>query len=72
MLLQPPRCWHGARLVQEQKKMLQIIEIFITRGETREDRALGVYYVLGALTMVSLNAANSLPWLYESFAIIQN
>lgn len=57
---------------QIQKKMLQIIEIFITRGETREDQALGVYYVLGALTMVSLNAANSLPWLYESFAIIQN
>lgn len=57
---------------QIQKKMLQIIEIFITRGETREDRSLGVYYVLGALTMVSNNAANSLPWLYESFAIIQN
>ena len=50
---------------------LQIMEIFITRGETREDRALGVYYVLGALTMVCHNAANSLPWLYESFAIIQ-
>ena len=57
---------------QIQKKILKIIEIFITRGETREDRSLGVYYVLGALTMVSLNAANSLPWLYESFAIIQN
>lgn len=56
---------------QIQKKMLQIMEIFITRGQTREDRALGVYYVLGALTMVCHNAANSLPWLYESFAIIQ-
>ena len=56
---------------QIQKKVLDIIEIFITRGETREDRSLGVYYVLGALTMVSIDAANSLPWLYESFAIIQ-
>ena len=56
---------------QIQKKILDIIEIFITRGQTREDRSLGVYYVLGALTMVSLNAATSLPWLYESFAIIQ-
>ena len=55
---------------QIQKKLLEIIEIFITRGETREDRALGVYYVLGALTMVSNNAANSLPWLYESFALL--
>ena len=52
-----------------QKKLLEIIEIFITRGESREDRSLGVYYVLGALTMVSNDAANSLPWLYESFAI---
>jgi hypothetical protein len=56
---------------QIQKKLLDIIEIFITRGQTSEDRSLGVYYVLGALTMVSLEAANSLPWLYESFAIIQ-
>jgi hypothetical protein len=56
---------------QIQKKLLEIIEIFISRGETREDRSLGVYYVLGALTMVSINAANSLPWLYESFAIFQ-
>ena len=56
---------------QIQKKLLEIIEIFISRGQTREDRSLGVYYVLGALTMVSQNAANSLPWLYESFAILQ-
>ena len=55
---------------QIQKKILEIMEIFITRGETREDRSLGVYYVLGALTMVCVNASNSLPWLYESFAII--
>ena len=55
---------------QIQKKILQIIEIFITSGQTREDRSLGVYYVLGALTMVSIDASNSLPWLYESFAII--
>ena len=55
---------------QMQKKILEIIEIFISRGETREDRSLGVYYVLGALTMVCVNASNSLPWLYESFAII--
>ena len=55
---------------QMQKKILEIMEIFITRGETREDRSLGVYYVLGALTMVCVNASTSLPWLYESFAII--
>ena len=49
--------------------ILKIIETFITRGETQDAKALGVYYVLGALTMVSFDAANSLPWLYDSFAL---
>jgi hypothetical protein len=52
-----------------QKKILEIIEIFISRGESTDARSLGVYYVLGALTMVCNSAANSLPWLYESFVI---
>ena len=36
----------------------------------REDaysRSLGTYYVLGAHTTVSQDAAIALPWLYESF-----
>lgn len=49
--------------------ILKIIEIFISRGQTQDAKALGVYYVLGALTMVSYDAAGSLPWLYESFAL---
>jgi len=53
-----------------QKRILDIIEIFITQGESSDARALGTYYVLGALTTVSQEAANSLPWLYESF--VQN
>ena len=50
-----------------QKIVLDIIEIFITKGESSEYKALGIYYVLGALTIVSNNAASALPWLYESF-----
>lgn len=53
-----------------QKRILDIIEIFITQGEDVDARSLGTYYVLGALTTVSQEAANSLPWLYESF--VQN
>lgn len=49
--------------------ILKIIETFISRGETQDAKSLGVYYVLGALTMVSFDAANSLPWLYDSFAL---
>ena len=50
-----------------QNRLLDIIETFITKGVDEEGRALGTYYVLGTLTIVSQDAANSLPWLYESF-----
>ena len=49
------------------KRILDIIEIFVTQGEDEDSRALGTYYVLGALTTVNHDAAISLPWLYESF-----
>ena len=52
------------------KRVLDIIEIFVTQGLDNDARALGTYYVLGALTTVSHDAAVSLPWLYESF--VQN
>ena len=52
------------------KRVLDIIEIFVTQGIDSDARALGTYYVLGALTTVSHDAAVSLPWLYESF--VQN
>ena len=50
-----------------QNRILDIIEVFITKGENLDGRSLGTYYVLGALTIVCSNAAASLPWLYESF-----
>lgn len=49
------------------KRVLDIIEIFITEGVNVDARSLGTYYVLGALTTVNHDAATSLPWLYESF-----
>jgi hypothetical protein len=52
------------------KRILDIIEIFITQGEDVDSKSLGTYYVLGALTTVSHEAATALPWLYESF--VQN
>ena len=50
-----------------QNRILDIINVFITKGEDNDSRSLGIYYVLGAFTMVHSNAAHSLPWLYESF-----
>ena len=43
------------------KRVLDIIEIFVTQGLDNDARALGTYYVLGALTTVSHDAAVSLP-----------
>jgi len=50
-----------------QTRILDIIEIFITKGVDSDAKSLGTYYVLGCLTTVSREAAISLPWLYESF-----
>ena len=49
------------------KKMaIQIIENMINNGIDRDSCSLGCFYVLGALTLVSPEAANTMPWLYES------
>lgn len=45
---------------------LSIIEQFIKNELSRGDQYLGACYVLQALTLVSQNAANSLPWLYQT------
>ncbi len=49
---------------------LNIIENMIKRGLTISSRALGANYVLCALTLVSAEAAASLPWLFQSVAPI--
>ena len=47
---------------------LRIINYLVKSGYTTENRALGAYYVLAALTLVSEDARNALPWLYQSVA----
>lgn len=49
--------------------ILKIIERLVTKGLTNSDRSLGAYYVLGAFTIVSENARNALPWMYETFGL---
>ena len=50
------------------KKLLKVIDSFVSDGVDQEARSLGVFYVLGSLTTVSYDAAITLPWLFESFA----
>ena len=48
---------------------LNIIEHLVKRGNDVSSRALGATYVLCALTLVSVEASESMPWLYHSVAI---
>jgi hypothetical protein len=50
------------------KYVLEILEKLVYSGIDTDSKSLGSYYVLGALTLVNQTAANSLPWLYQSFA----
>lgn len=50
------------------KNTLIVIENLVKRGVNETNRALGANYVLCALTLVSEEAANALPWLYQSVA----
>lgn len=50
------------------KTILKMVSKFITSGVNRESQSLAVFYVLGALTIVSKSAAENLPWLFESFS----
>ena len=54
------------------KNALNIISEFINKGIDNESRILGSNYVLCALTLVSSEAAESLPWLYESVLYDEN
>jgi len=49
------------------KVVLEVLEKLVNSGVDTDSRALGAYYVLGALTIINENAATSLPWLFQSF-----
>ena len=51
------------------KVILNIIQRLISTGNNkREYQKLGAFYVLSAITLVNNEAAQTLPWLYESVA----
>lgn len=51
-----------------QEISLKIIDKLINYGINQSNKALGANFVLCALTLVNKDAANALPWLYESVA----
>ena len=50
------------------KAILIVLEKIVNCGIDRDSKALGAYYVLGALTLVNESAASSIPWLFQSFS----
>ena len=50
------------------KTVLSLLERFVNSGIDQDSKALGSYYVLGALTLVNESAAEALPWLFQSFS----
>lgn len=48
------------------KIILEIMEKFVNTGIDKDNKCLGAYYILGAITLVNNEAATSLPWLYEA------
>jgi hypothetical protein len=51
--------------------IIKILAKFISAGIDKHSQSLAVFYVLGSLTIVSRQAAENLPWLYESFSNVQ-
>lgn len=48
--------------------LLNVIELLVKSSRVQSDQLLGSNYVLCALTLVNQDAANAIPWLYESVA----
>ena len=48
------------------KTIIAVMENMIYHGLTNDDKSLGAYYILTALTLQSPAAADALPWLYQS------
>lgn len=46
--------------------LIELIDKLVTRGVDESSRSLGAYYCLAALTIVNTDAAQALPWLYQS------
>jgi len=53
-------------IINIKKNVLDILEKLVNSGVDKDNKYLGAYYVLGALTLVNNNAATSLPWLFQS------
>ena len=53
------------------KLAVSIMEVLVKKGVNTDSKSLGAFYVLAGLTLVNINAATAMPWLYQSVAHVQ-
>ena len=53
------------------KLAVSTMEILVKKGVNNDSKSLGAFYVLAGLTLVNINAATAMPWLYQSVAHVQ-
>lgn len=56
----------NSSIYELRKFCVQVCENLVFYGITDDDKTLGAYYILTALTLQSHDAAVALPWLYQS------
>lgn len=61
---------NNLNIYQIKKTIYNIFDNLVNKGITQSYRSLGCLYILTALTIVSNDAAESMPWLFESVNII--
>lgn len=60
---------HHSDFMEIQYNFIKIVENFINKGINDENASLGAMYVLSSITLVNQNAAEALPWLFQSVAL---
>jgi len=66
MNLSIPYIYNETDINNIKKVILEVLEKFVNNGIDNDSKSLGAYYVLAALTLVSVEASTSLPWLFQS------
>ncbi len=59
-------------LEENRALLLHIGEILVSDGETAEHRTLGAMYFLTVMTVVSAEARQNIPWLFDNYFVIIN
>ena len=52
--------------------LINVFDNILYKSNDNDAKSLGAYYILGSMTLVSDDARQSMPWLFESFNLTNN